>query len=252
MRLILRVAAMVAGFVICVPFHYLWKLVPGRSPWPQLFLGWAGWCSGLRVRTEGTPLTRQVLFVSNHVTWLDIFALGGATPAIFVSRDDVEGWPVVGWAAGLNDTIYVARQARREVHGQADRLRRALGEGRAVALFPEGTTEGGHEVLPFRPSLFASLFPPLEGVRVQPVAIDYGDLAEEIAWIGEEPAGSNAKRVLSRRGTIPVVLRFLAPVDPHEAGDRKVLAASARAEVVEALAIPEGHDDHPAAREMAR
>ena len=251
MRLILRVAAMVAGFVICVPFHYLWKLVPGRSPWPQLFLGWAGWCSGLRVRTEGTPLTRQVLFVSNHVTWLDIFALGGAAPAIFVSRDDVEGWPVVGWAAGLNDTIYVARQARREVHGQADRLRRALGEGRAVALFPEGTTEGGHEVLPFRPSLFASLVPPLDGVRVQPVAIDYGDLAEEIAWIGEEPAGSNAKRVLSRKGTIPVVLRFLAPVDPHQAGDRKVLAASARAEVVEALAIPEGRDDHPAAREMA-
>ena len=252
MRLILRVAAMVAGFLICVPFHYLWKLLPGRSPWPQLFLGWAGWCSGLRVRTEGTPLTRQVLFVSNHVTWLDILALGGATPAIFVSRDDVEGWPLVGWAAGLNDTIYVARQARREVHGQADRLRRVLGEGRAVALFPEGTTEGGHEVLPFRPSLFSSLFPALDGVRVQPVAIDYGDLAEEIAWVGEEPAGKNAKRVLSRKGTIPVALRFLAPVDPHVAGDRKVLAASARAEVVEALAIPEERDDHPAAREMAR
>jgi lyso-ornithine lipid O-acyltransferase len=235
MRLIMRVAGIAAGFLICVPFHYLWKLLPGRSPWPQLFLGWAGWCSGLRVRTEGTPLGRQVLFVSNHVTWLDIFALGGATPAIFVSRDDVEGWPLVGWAAGLNDTIYVARQARREVHGQADRLRRSLAEGRAVALFPEGTTEGGHEVLPFRPSLFASLFPPLDGVRVQPVAIDYGDLAEEIAWIGEEPAGSNAKRVLSRKGTIPVVLRFLAPVDPHEAGDRKVLAARARAEVVEEL-----------------
>ena len=235
MRLILRVAGMLAGFAVCVPFHYLWKLLPGRSPWPQMFLGWAGWCAGLRVRTEGEPLRGQVLFVSNHVTWLDILALGGATPAIFVSRDDVEGWPLVGWAAGLNDTIYVARQARREVQGQADRLRRALADGRAVALFPEGTTEGGHEVLPFRPSLFASLFPPLDGVRVQPVAIDYGDLAEEIAWAGEEPAGANAKRVMSRRGTIPVVLRFLAPVDPHEAGDRKVLAAEARAEVVEAL-----------------
>ena len=235
MRLVVRVAAIAAGFLVCVPFHYLWKLLPGRSPWPQMFLGWAGWCAGLRVRTEGLPLRDHVLFVSNHVTWLDILALGGATPAIFVSRDDVEGWPLVGWAAGLNDTIYVARQARREVQGQADRLRRALADGRAVALFPEGTTEGGHEVLPFRPSLFASLFPPLDGVRVQPVAIDYGDLAEEIAWAGEEPAGANAKRVMSRRGTIPVVLRFLAPVDPHEAGDRKVLAAEARAEVVEAL-----------------
>lgn len=235
MRLYLRVAAMVFGFIVCVPFHYLWKLVPGRSPWPQMFLGWAGWCAGLRVSTEGMPLGHHVLFVSNHVTWLDILALGGATPAVFVSRDDVEHWPVVGWAAGLNDTIYVARQARREVHGQADRLRRALAAGRAVALFPEGTTEGGHEVLPFRPSLFASLFPPLEGVKVQPVAVDYGENAEEIAWVGEEPAGANAKRVLSRKGSIPVVLRFLAPVDPHEAGDRKALAASSRAEIVETL-----------------
>ena len=50
-------------------------------------------------------------------------------------------------------------------------------------------------------------------------------LASEIAWVGEEPAGANAKRVLSRPGTIPVTLRFLAPIDPHEAGDRKTLAA---------------------------
>ena len=141
---------------------------------------------------------------SNHVTWLDILALGGATRALFVSRDDVEHWPVVGWIAGLNDTIYVARHARREVHGQADQLRRALAAGRAVALFPEGTTS--LDGLPFRPSLFASVFPPLDRVKVQPVAIDYGPLADEIAWVGEEPAGVNAKRVVSRKGTIPVTL----------------------------------------------
>jgi len=241
-RLILRCAAMAAGLVFCVPLHYVWKLAGARSIWPQVYLAYAGRCAGLRVTIEGVPLRRDVLFVSNHVTWLDIFALGGATGALFVSRDDVEGWPLLGWIASLNDTIYVARQARREVHGQADRLRRALARGKAVALFPEGTTEGGHLVLPFRPSLFASLFPPLPSVRVQPVAIDYGPIAEEIAWVGAEAAGANASRVLSRRGPIPVVLRFLAPVDPHAAGDRKILAAQTRAEVVEAL----GASDAPA------
>ena len=237
MRLTLRTTAIVLGLIACLPMHFLWKLVRRRSPWPRRFLGYAGWCCGLRVRTEGRPLGDHVLFVSNHVTWLDIFALGGATGAAFVSRDDVEGWPLVGWIAGLNDTIYVARHARREVHGQADRLRRTLQAGRAVALFPEGTTEGGHEILPFRASLFASLFPPIEGVRVQPIAIDYGDIAEEIAWVGAEPAGANAKRVVGRPGTIPVLLRFLEPVDPAEAGNRKALAACAQAEVVEALGV---------------
>jgi 1-acyl-sn-glycerol-3-phosphate acyltransferase len=185
------------------------------------------------------------LFVSNHVTWLDVFVLGSATGAVFVSRDDVEGWPLVGWVASLNDTIYVARHARREVHGQADRLRRTLQAGRPVALFPEGTTEGGHDVLPFRPSLFASLFPPIVGVKVQPAAIDYGDAAAEIAWVGSEAAGVNAKRVVGRPGSIPVVLRFLKPIDPHAAGDRKTLAARAEAEVVEALGVGLAADAAP-------
>ncbi|WP_114953873.1 lysophospholipid acyltransferase family protein [Sphingosinicella terrae] len=226
---------MAAGLGACVALHFLWKAAGFRSPWPRRFLGFAGRRAGLRVRIEGEPLAGHVLFVSNHVTWLDILALGGATGTAFVSRDDVEHWPLVGWIAGLNDTIYVARHARREVHGQADRLRQALASGRAVSLFPEGTTEGGHAVLPFRPSLFASLYPPLPGVRVQPVAIDYGAAAEEIAWVGAEPAGANAGRILSRAGTIPVVLRFLPPVDPEAAGERKALAAAARAEIVEAL-----------------
>ena len=235
MRLILRVAAMAAGLIVCVPLHYVWRLFGARSIWPQVFLGYAARCAGLRVRIEGRPLQQQVLFVSNHVTWLDILALGGATRAAFVSRDDVENWPLVGWIAGLNGTIYVARQARREVHGQADRLRQALASGGAVALFPEGTTEGGHVVLPFRPSLFASLFPPIPGVKVQPVCIDYGAVAEAIAWVGAEPAGANAKRVLSRKGSIPVVLRFLEPIDPSQAGDRKRLATRAQQEVEDAL-----------------
>lgn len=235
MRMALRVAAIAAGLIALLPLHYAWKLFGARSIWPQIFLRYAGRCAGLRVRVEGSALNTAVLFASNHVSWLDILAIGGAVPAIFVSRDDVGTWPLVGWLAGLNDTLYVARHARREVHGQADQIRRALGEGRAVALFPEGTTEGGDQVLPFRPSLFASLFPPLPGVVAQPVAIDYGALAAEIAWIGDEGAGANARRVMARRGTIPVTLRFLAPVAPDRAGDRKAVALRARDAVVAAL-----------------
>jgi len=236
MRMTLRLAAIVAGLIPCVPLHYLWKAFGRRSPWPRRFLVWAGRRCGLRVTVEGTPLRSGVLFAANHVSWLDILALGGAVPAVFVARHDIANWPAVGWVAGLNDTIYVARHDRRGVHGQADQLRRALAAGRAVALFPEGTTDGGAEVLPFRASLFASLFPPLPGVAVQPVAIDYGPLTDEIAWVGEEDAPANARRILSRPGTIPVVLHFLAPVDPRGASDRKALAAQSRAEIVAALA----------------
>jgi 1-acyl-sn-glycerol-3-phosphate acyltransferase len=222
-----------------VPLHYLWKLLRLRSIWPQVFLAFVGRCAGMRVRIEGTPLKSHVLYAANHVSWLDILALGGAAPAVFVARHDVEEWPMVGWLAGINDTIYVARHARSEVQGQADRLRRALGAGRALALFAEGTTNGGPELLPFRASLFASLYPPLEGVRVQPVAIDYGALAGEIAWAGAEGIGANASKVMSRKGTFVATLRFLDPIDPAEAGERKALAARAREAVGAALATPD-------------
>ena len=240
MRLTLRIAAIVAGLLVCLPLHYLWRLLRLRSPWPRRFLGWVGRSGGMRVRLLGIPLKSHVLFVANHMSWLDIMLIAGASGAAFVSKDDVARWPVIGWLASLNNTVFIARAERSAVRGQADALRAALASGQPVALFPEGTTDGGVDVLPFRASLLASLFPPLPGVKVQPVALDYGPAGPEIAWAGEEPAAANARRVLSRRGTALVTIRFLEPLDPAAVGDRKALAAMSRAAIVEALGTPAG------------
>jgi 1-acyl-sn-glycerol-3-phosphate acyltransferase len=233
-RLILRVLAMAAALLVCLPLHYLWKLAGRRSPWPRRFLGLVARAAGMRVRVTGVPLSRDVLFLANHLSWLDILVLAGASGTAFVSKAEVAEVPVVGWLAGLNATVFVARSERAGVRGQADALRRALAAGQPVALFPEGTTDGGPDVLPFRASLLASLFPPLAGVMVQPVAIDYGAAADDLAWVGEEAGLANVRKVLTRRGTVEVMLHFLAPVSP-EAGDRKALARAARDEIVAAL-----------------
>jgi len=235
MRAVLRLAAVAATLVALVPFHYLWRLFGLDSPWPRRFLGHAARIAGMRVVSNGVPLRSNVLFVANHSSWLDILILAGASGATFVSKAEVGRWPLVGWLAGLNRTIYVARQARGEVRGQADLLRAALARGQPVALFPEGTTDGGNEVLPFRPSLLASLFPPMPNLKIQPVAIDYGPAGAELAWVGTETAIDNARRVLSRRTPTVVTLTFLDPIDPAGAGDRKVIAAEAHAAIVAAF-----------------
>src|SRR5947209_5552961 len=242
LRFWLRALAIAGALLVCVPLHYLWNLF-GVSPWPRLYLGWVGWAAGIRVRILGAPLKRDVLFLSNHTSWLDIMILAGTTGTAFVSKEEVARWPVAGWLARLNRTVFIARAQRSAVKGQADAVRDALASGRPVALFPEGTTEGGHEVLPFRASLLAALFPPLPGLRVQPVAIGFGRAAHDIAWVGDEGAGENARRVLSRPGIIPVTLHFLAPIDPTKAGDRKQLATLAHAEIVEALEAFEAEAD---------
>jgi 1-acyl-sn-glycerol-3-phosphate acyltransferase len=243
-RLSARVTAIVGALLVCVPLHYLWKLAGRPSPWPRRFLGAVGRIAGMRVRVEGTPLGSHVLFAANHLSWLDIMLLAGATGTAFVSRDDVARWPVIGWLASLNDTVYVDRSDRRGVREQAETLRSVLSGGKPVALFPEGTTEAGTGLLPFRASLFSSLFPPLPGIRVQPVAIDYGLVGAEVAWVGGEPAGANARRIFSRRGTVPVTLHFLAPIDPAAAGDRKALAEAARREILAVLDPSAAGADH--------
>ncbi|HYW15312.1 MAG TPA: lysophospholipid acyltransferase family protein [Allosphingosinicella sp.] len=236
-RLIPRVLAMAGALLLCLPLHYLWKLAGRPSPWPRRFLGLVARAAGMRVRVVGVPLERDVLFLANHLSWLDILVLAGASGTAFVSKAEVAQVPVIGWLAGLNDTVFVARSQRSDVRGQADALRRALASGQPVALFPEGTTKGGAEILPFRASLLAALFPPLPGVRVQPVALDYGESALDLAWVGDEPGLDNVRKVLSRPGTAQVVLHFLAPVDPAT-GDRKALARAARGEIAEALGNP--------------
>ena len=235
LRIAFRVAWIVGLFLLCVPLHYLWKLFGAASPWPRWFLGQVGRAAGMRVRVVGVPLTRDVLFLANHLSWLDILLVAGASGAAFVAKVEVAETPVIGWLARLNNTVFVARSERSGVRGQADALRAALASGQPVALFPEGTTDGGPEILPFRASLLASLFPPLPGVMVQPIALDFGTAAHDLAWIGEETGLANVRKVLARRGTTPVLVNFLAPVDPAS-GDRKALAAAARGEIVEALA----------------
>lgn len=238
-----RLSAVLVVFAMAVPLHYLWKLFRVRSPWPRLFLGFVGRRFGLRVRVEGAPLTENVLYTPNHVSWLDILAVGGAVPAVFVTKAELEG--VVRWASGLNDSVYIDRNMRSAVKGQATDLRGRLAEGRAVCLFPEGTTSG-RLILPFRPSLFASLYPPLPGVMVQPVVLDFDDI-DDAAWIGDEAYELSVTRFLERPGRLDVTIRFLDPIDPAEAGDRKKLAAMARRAVIEGLPGVIGIEEAPPA-----
>lgn len=228
-----RVTLAVGALAVSLPGHGLHRLVGRPSPWVRRFLGLSGRAFGLDVRISGTPLADHVLYVANHISWLDILALGGATGAAFVSKDDVARWPVVGWLARQGGTIFVSRSNRRAVGGQAAALAGALAAGRPAALFPEGTTGDGRALLPFRASLLAALDLAPGMIAVQPVAIDYGASTGLIAWADNEDAGANARRILSRPGRVGVTLRFLDPIAP--ALGRKLVAQSARAAIEAAL-----------------
>ncbi len=227
-RFVLRVAGMVVGLGLCLTLHGLWRLVRLPSPWPRLLLGTIARLCGARVRVIGRPLRRDVVFVSNHLSWIDIPLLAGATGTAFVAKAELRAVPLVGWLCTLNRTLFVRRDNRMGVADQIAQLRTALAGGWCVTMFPEGTTGDDLTLLPFKPALLAAIDPAPPGTRVQPVRIDYGDAAGEIAWIGEEPGRTHAIRVLSRPGRFTATLHFIDPFDPAAVGNRKAIAAEAR------------------------
>jgi len=146
-------------------------------------------------------------------------------------------WPLIGWLTTSNNTVYVERESRQKAHHQATALQTALLSGQPVTLFPEGTTNDGHQLFPFRSSLIAAVTPAPEQISIQPVAIDYGAVAADIAWVGDESFGANALRLLGRRGRFSVTLHFLEPLSHADFADRKAIAAHSRAEIAAALGV---------------
>jgi 1-acyl-sn-glycerol-3-phosphate acyltransferase len=176
------------------------------------------------------------LLVSNHVSWLDILMLGGSANSTFVSKDQL-GHPLIHWLADQNSTVYVKRSHVRGAKDQAVALAQALEGEKPVTVFPEGTTGPGAHLLAFRSTLLEAANFAAKDVEIRPIAIDYGSAAAEIGW-WEEPGKNNILRLLGRRGTLPVTIRLLPPLD--RAMDRKQLAQAARERIGEALGFKSG------------
>jgi lyso-ornithine lipid O-acyltransferase len=226
---------------LLLPLHLLWHVLKLPSPWAMLFLRIVARALGARVKTIGAPLKKNVFFVANHLSWHDIPILAGITGTAFVAQDGVRDWPIIGWLATLNRTIFVNRSDKQNISGQVAELRQALAENWSVTLFPEGTTSDGRGLLPFKPSLFATMAPPPRPMMIQPVLIDFGPVAPDIAWVGEETGWQSAWRAFTRLGSYDVGVHFLDPFDPVALADRKEICAQARARLSEALSKSLGY-----------
>lgn len=237
---IARLAALLLAVLVFVPLHYIYRIFRYGSPFPMWFLGLAAWIAGARVRTIGTPLRRDVFFVANHVSWIDILALAGHSGTAFVAKSDLRDAPVVGWLSTLNRTVFVERENRLGVAAQINALREALADNWSITVFPEGTTTDNKSLLPFKTSMLSVLEPPPADVLVQPVLLDYGRYGEWLGWVGNETGLNNARRVLSRPGTFTLDIHFLEPFSPDEFRGRKAIGARARAAIEAALATAHG------------
>lgn len=193
-------------------------------------------CLGVAVRVSGEAHPGAVLMVANHVSWLDIPALHASAPqARFVSKSNIAHWPLLGRLARAGGTLFIERERKRDalrvVHEVADALRRAD----TVAVFPEGTTGAGDDVLPFHANLLQAAI--TTATVVQPIVLRYSEPGHPVSiaaqYTGTTTLGESLMRVCRARGLV-VDVRFLAP-EPVGEPDRRTLAELLRGRIAAEL-----------------
>ena len=182
---------------------------------------------GVSIDTSGVldPSAHEIR-VANHTSYLDVLVVAAARGGRFLSRHDVEGWPLVGRVASQVGTLFVDRASH---GGRAKALRalgRAAGEGAPLVIFPEGKTSA-HALYPFARGAFTVAR--AAGVAVQPLAIAYDDV-DEVAWVDDMTFLPH----LFRRLSGPYVRAEVHALSPIPPSDRK--AGEVATEAREAIA----------------
>ncbi|MFI4928436.1 MAG: lysophospholipid acyltransferase family protein [Burkholderiales bacterium] len=231
-----RALAHAAGGWIAVTFRFPRCSPAQREATVQAWAGQMLRILGVALRVEGCPPAEgPLLLVSNHLSWLDILVLHAARHCRFVSKSDVKHWPLIGALATGAGTLYIEREKRRDAMRVVHHMAESLRAGEIVAVFPEGTTGDGEDLLPFHGNLIQAAIS--ADVPVQPVALRFVDCrtgqdSPGPLYLGDDTLLASLWRTLAGP-PFEAHVRFGAPETAH-GRDRRAWAHDLR-EVIAAL-----------------
>src|SRR6266853_4592655 len=247
-RVISFALAFVALTLVLLPFQLIGIAfdLPLQRSIPHLYHRILCALIGVRMREVGRRSTASpALILSNHVSWLDICVIAALAPVVFIAKSEVAGWPVLGWLARLQRTIFINRQARHQTGAATREIAGRLLGGDAVVLFAEGTSSDGIRVLPFRSSLVGAVHHALGNsahhthITVQPMSLAYigfggvpmgRGLRERVAWYGDADLIPHLLHVLSS-GAVDVTVGWGEATAYDMSADRKAIARDAEKSV---------------------
>lgn len=191
---------------------------------------------GVRLYANRQPLTG--LLAANHISFLDIFVINALQPAAFVAKDEVRHWPLLGWLCAQTETLFLTRGSRAAAAQARAAIVERLRAGHLVAIFPEGTTSEGQQVLPFHAALFQAA---IDAERpVTPVRLRYtdasGQLSRAAAYVGEVTL-LQCLWAIARTSGLTAHLEALPP-QPVAGVERRPLAAKVHRLIASRLAPP--------------
>ena len=201
---------------------------------------------GIRLTVSGEQAKQSsVLYVSNHVSYLDIFVMGFIR-AYFIAKSEVASWPIFGPLARFQNTLFFERNAGKS-RSQLNVMQQHLQSGKSLTLFAEGTSTNGAEVKPFKSSLFeaANSESAKNRVAIQPITIVYthynGQLMDQqardnYAWYATMPFTAHFLKVLSITKIVDAKLHFHTVCYLDDFASRKECANHCQSLVAEKMA----------------
>lgn len=145
-KLLTGTAVISEGFYL-VFRHQLYKDPnnPNNTRYVQYFCRRLCDVFNIDVKVHGDIPRQPALWVSNHVSWLDVAVLGSGARVFFLAKAEIEKWPVLGKLAKGGGTLFIKRGS-----GDSVRIREQIADFLArdipVLFFPEATTTDGTRV----------------------------------------------------------------------------------------------------------
>ncbi len=202
-----------------------------RNSLPVHFYRMIVWLISIKIEYEGNieKSKRCNLFVSNHISYLDIPILGSQFPLKFVAKSEVKSWPIFGFLSRLAGTIFIKR-VRSESLLQKYKIFKLLSEREKILIFPEATTSDGNRVLSFKSNVFSAV--ENQNFFIQPLVIIYSEingipinrwLRPIVAWYGDMILTPHLL-ILKNLKSIQAKIIYLEPVNSKDFTNRKDLS----------------------------
>ena len=174
-----RLIVMIPWILFISSIHLMFSLVSKRFFFYFFRIFFKGLVSiiGIKIKVSGVPQKRNTLFVSNHISYLDIIVYGSQINTVFVAKSEIKKWPLINKLCVMAKTIFVERNDIKFIRDQIKHINETLLNDTSVLLFPEGTSSDGTNVLKFKSSLFSIVdYNELKECYIQPVSISYNKL----------------------------------------------------------------------------
>ncbi len=210
---------------------------------PKLFLKIVSSVIGIKIRSINLRNENKnkygVLYVSNHVSWMDILCLGSLLDAQFIAKKEVAEMGLFGFLAKLNHTFFIDNTNQRKSFSYNEIIQAKLLKKQNLILFPEGTTSDGNSVRSFKSSFFESTnlpkyYPEKENdfIDVCPISLCYKDknnlpmgifYRRYVAWQGDYPL-LRLMKIFLLSGPVSIDITIHKSVDLSSFKNRKELS----------------------------